>query len=180
MARKYVSIESTTCFTFGNLMRKVKAEIRRKFTDSHGKDLEKLIYNSLRVFTMNGQVFDYESNPNHLGGVRWYVKCPKCGKRCLKLYLPSKYKDREQLYLCQDCHQLKNHSLLLGTSKKYKKVIKPLIRLEKIRRVLLRRHMTPEKAKPYLNEYERIEQDLAVSPEYRLWKFQKEHGSKDS
>ncbi|MBD3261257.1 MAG: hypothetical protein GF334_06165 [Candidatus Altiarchaeales archaeon] len=173
---KYVSIESTTCFSFGNLVRKVKAEIRKKFPNAHDKEFEKLIYNSLRTFTLNGQEFDYEASPNHLGGVRWYVKCPKCGSPRLKLYLPSKYKDREQLYLCQACHKLKNHSLLLGTSKKYKKVIRPLIRLEKIRRILLRKSMTPEKAKPYLEEYERIEKDLAVSPEYRLWKFQREHG----
>lgn len=64
---------------------------------------------------------------------------------------------------------------MLGSTKKYVKVIKPLRQLEKIRSLLLKKSMTPAKAQPLLDEYRRIEDELAASPEYRLWKFQKEH-----
>jgi hypothetical protein len=91
------------------------------------------------------------------------------------MYLPTGYKEKEQLYLCKLCHKLKNSSLILGDSKKYVKVYRPLRQLEKIKKLLLKRGMTPEKAQPFLEKYHKIESELAVSPEYRLWKFQKEH-----
>jgi hypothetical protein len=174
--RRYASIESTTCFNFNNLSKKVKVNLLKKFPQVKGKAFDELMYRSLCTFKLNGQEFDYMSSNNHLGGVRWYVKCPKCGRPALKLYLPSELKDREQQYLCKYCHKLKNASLLMGASKRYKKVVKPLKMLEKLRAQLLNKNMTPARAQPILEEYERIERELAASPEYRLWKFQKEHG----
>jgi len=172
---KFVSVESTTCFSFSNLVKKVKKEIRKKFPDESGEEYEKLMLQSLRAFKINDQTFDYESINTNLGGIRWYVKCPKCGKPCIKLYLPSQYKNREQKYLCKTCHRLKNISLLIGPTKRYREVVRPLRQLEKIKKQLLGKNMTPERASPLLDEYERIERNLVTSPAYRLWKFQKEN-----
>lgn len=142
-----------------------------------GEDFHNLMLDSLRTFSLNNQTFDYQHVTNHLGGVRWYVLCPKCGKQCLKLFLPSNFPDREQLYLCKRCHKLKNASLLLGATKRYKKVVRPLRKLEALKKQLMRKTLTPDKAQPMLNEYERIEAELSASPEYRLYRFQKEHGN---
>lgn len=172
----YASVESTTCFNFVNLVNKVKNSLKKKWLDSQKGSFEDLMYKSLRTFELNGQKFDYIHINCHLGGVRWYVKCPKCSKPSFKLYLPSNHKDREQRYFCKYCHRLKNASLLLGASKRYRKVVKPLKQLERIRAQLLKKTITPERAKPLLEEYKRIETELAASPEYRLWVFQKEHG----
>ncbi len=177
-ATKYVSCESTTSFSFFNLVRRVKNELKKKSPDLESEEFLNTMMQSLRTFTINGQTFDYTYVRNHLGGVRWYVLCPKCTKQCLKLFLPSKYEDRDQLYLCKNCHNLKNVSLLLGATKRYKKVVKPLKQLESLKKQLMRRNLSPEKAQPMLDEYDRIETELAASPEYRLYKFQKEHGEK--
>lgn len=175
-SRKFAPIESTTCFNFNNLCSKIKKDLLKKNGNLRGKALDKQIVDSLKTFAINDQTFEYTSSKNHLGGRRWYVKCPKCKSLCLKLYLPTKYSDREQKYQCRDCHKLKNESLLLGNSTKYRKVVKPLKRLEKLRSMLLKKGLDPLKAKPILDEYERVEKDLSSSPEYRLYRFQKEHG----
>jgi hypothetical protein len=130
---------------------------------------------NLEIFTLNGQTFQYTSIPNKLGGVRWFVLCPKCGQRSLKLYFP-KGLDREQLYLCKNCHMLKPSSLLLGNQKKYRNVAKPLKRLEQIKKKLLRKKLKAKEAEELLEEYDKIEKKLADSPEYRLWVFKREHG----
>jgi len=174
--RKYAPIESTTCFNFTNLVTKVKNSLTKKYPKMPLEEISELVHESLKTFKLNDQQFDYASNPNYLGGVRWYVQCPKCGNPSLKLYLPSSHADREQIYLCKLCHKLKNASLLMGDSKRYKKVVRPLKQLERLRILLTKKTITPEKAQPFLDEYRRIEQELAASPEYRLWKFQKEHG----
>lgn len=174
---KYASLESTTCFSFQNLVKKVKNNVRNRFPGKKEEEFREIMFKALSAFELNGQKFEYDFSLNHLGGERWFVKCPKCKNPCLKLFLPSKYKDREQKYLCKNCHKLKNASILLGSTKRYKKVVKPLKRLEWLRNQLLKKSMTPEKAKPFLDEYEHIEKELASSPEYRLFKFQKEHGA---
>ena len=172
---RYVSVESTTCFSFFNLAKKIKRDLRLKFPDLDDDEFDKKMHESLKTFKLNNQEFEYHSIKNHLGGARWFVKCPKCGSDCLKLFLPSKHKDREQKYYCKKCHKLKNISLLLGASKRYKEVVKPLRKLEKIKSQVLSKKMTPERAAPLLDEYERIERELKISPAYRLWKFQNEN-----
>ena len=174
--RKFVAIESTTCFNFCNLLAKIRENIKKKYPDLKGKSYSDLTLKSLKTFKLNDQEFEFKGMDNYLGGVRWFVLCPECHRNSQKLFLPSAHKDRKQLYLCKICHRLKNSSLLIGTSKRYKKVVKPLRHLEKIRAMLLKKNMTPEKAQPYLDEYKRIESELSSSPEYRLWRFQKEHG----
>jgi hypothetical protein len=173
---KYRSAESATCFSFAELSTRVKQEIKRKHPEIEENELQKRMLQSLKKFTINDQTFEYVSYPNHLGGFRWYVLCPKCRQRCLKLYLPSKYPDREQKYYCKECHRLKNSSSLLGATKKYQKVVKPLKRLDAIKAKLLKRGTTPERAKKLLAEYDRIERELRASPEYKLWEFRRKHG----
>jgi len=176
--RKYASVESATCFCFDDLIKKLKSNIRKRDPIPSDSEYNDLMYKNLRAFKINNQTFDFVSFENNLGGRRWFVKCPKCGRSSLKLYLPTQHEDREQRYLCKECHKLKNLSMLLGATKRYKKVIKPLKRLEKIRTLLLKRETTSEKSKQLLDEYEGLEKELSASNEYRLWKFQKEHGIK--
>jgi hypothetical protein len=173
---KYLPIESTDRLDFGVIITKVKREIKKKYPNDTEDEFNQRMYASLKNFTVNNQTFEYQHQPNYLGGARWYILCPKCGRQCLKLYLPSKFPKKEQLYLCKVCHGLKNSSSLAGTSRRYKEVIKPLKELHKIRKKLLRKGMTPERAAPLLEEYKRIERELSNSPAYNLYKFQKEHG----
>ena len=148
---------------------------KNKDMDTFAEITQVMVFKSLKKFTLNNQIFEYSFRKNHLGGYRWYVLCPKCKATCLKLYLPNKFKDREQLYLCKDCHDLKNSSSLLGATNRYKKVVRPLKRLEAIKTALLKRNIQAGTAKDLLLEYEMIERELNASPEYRLWKFQRDH-----
>jgi len=174
--RKWISTESMSCFNFTHLVKKVKRGLKSKYPDKSAEEIQDLTGKSLDNFKINDQAFEFHTMPNNFGGVRWYVKCPSCGVPCTKLYFPTTHKDREKRYLCKICHKLKNASLLMGGSKKYKKVVRPLKQLERIRSELMRKNMTPDRAKPLLDEYERLERELSSSSEYRLWKFQKQHG----
>jgi hypothetical protein len=196
---KYISSESTTSFCFSELCKRIKKEVKDSYKklsneqikavypnvadyyleNRNGSIPEKVMHSlmllRLKRFSINEQTFEYRSKKNYLGGFRWYVLCPRCRKPNLKLYLPNRYKDKEQLYLCKKCHGLKNSSSLSGATNKYKKVLKPLKRLETIKIILLSKGISPEKADPLLEEYERIERELKASPEYKLYKFQNEH-----
>ena len=173
---KYVTLESTDCLNFSPIINRLKKDIKKKLPGITEEAFLIKMKASLKSFTLNGQTFEYYARPNHLGGVRWYIHCPKCGRKCLKLYLPSQNKQCEQKYFCKDCHNLKNASSLFGSSKKYQEVIKPLKRLHKIKSMLLKKTITTEKAQPLMEEYKRIERELLSSPVYNLYKFQKEHG----
>lgn len=196
---KYISSESTTHFSFSELCSRLKKELKEKYptlSDEQIKNiypdvtkeqlkeketvipdeiLHEMMNRSLKKFVLNNQTFEYSSYKNHLGGYRWYVLCPRCKKHSLKLFLPNRYKEKEQLYLCKDCHELKNSSSLLGATTQYKMIIKPLKKLEVIKAKLLKRSVNPEKSKKLLLEYEQIERELNACPTYRLWKFQREH-----
>lgn len=174
--RKWGSIESSVCFNVFNLIKKIKQNLINKYPDITEETLDDLVFKSLGNFKLNDQEFEFERISNNFGGSRWYIKCPKCNAQAMKLYLPSKYKDREKRYLCKSCHKLKNLSVILGNTKRYKEVIKPLRKLEKIRSQLLKKGIKLEKAEELLNEYDKIEKELSSSPEYRLYKFQKQYG----
>lgn len=171
-----ICCESATCFKFNNLITKVKSEIKNKYPTIDDEKFRGIVYQSLKKFTINGQYFDYISQGNYLGGFRWFVKCPGCGKRRTKLYLPDKYPEKEQKYMCKDCHGLKNSSSIMGASRRYKKVIRPLKKLDSIKAKLLNKNININKSKKLLAEYEKIERELKSSPEYKLWEFQKRHG----
>jgi len=174
---KYLAIETAACYNFAPLIKKIKDELKSKNRGLNHEDFTALMYKNLKEFSINGQKFEFAHQNNHLGGARWFVKCPKCGKHSFKLYLPTSATRREQLYLCKICHKLKNASSLMGASKKYRKVVKPLKTLERIKKSLLKKGMTPDKAAPLLDAYDKIEKELSSSPEYRLWKFQQKHKS---
>jgi len=173
--KKYLPVESAACYNFSVLVRKVKEELKKRFPKTSHEEFLGLMYKNLSKFSINNQEFEYSHQNNYLGGARWFVKCPKCGKNCFRLYLPKEESGRERLYLCKVCHDLKNASSLMGASKKYKHVVKPLKQLEKIKIALLKKGMTAEKAAPLLDAYEKIENQLASNSEYRLWKFQQKH-----
>lgn len=174
--RKFVAVESVTNFNFRILSVRVKKGLLKKYPDLKGKSLSDLIYKNLREFRLNGQQFDYIQFTTSFDGVRFYVKCPKCGDKSDKLYLPSNLPDREKLYLCKKCHRLKNACYMIARTSLYHKVIKPLRRLERLNELLMEKNLTPEKAQPLLDEYRKIEKELAESPEFRLFKFRNEHG----
>jgi superfamily II helicase len=172
---KYLAIETAACYNFAPLILKIKEEHKNKHPDATPEEFKALMYKSLKSFTINNQVFEYECQDNYLGGSRWYVLCPKCGRKGFKFYLPKDGLNREQKYLCKKCHRLKNASALMGASKKYRKVVRPLKSLEKIKRALLKKGISPDKAAPLLDAYEKIEKELETSSEYRLWKFQQKY-----
>jgi hypothetical protein len=199
MKTKYLPAESATSFCFTGLITRVKKEVREEYellTKEQKKEqfpqlteeqlvsrkipddaFHDMMLKSFKKFTLNEQTFNYKSFKNNLGGFRWYVLCPQCNALCLKLYLPNKHKEKEQKYLCKDCHCLKNSSSLIGATIKYKKVLRPLKKLELIKIALLKKGMDSKKAKLLLEEYDRIERELVISPEYRLWKFQRDQSS---
>jgi hypothetical protein len=169
---KYESTESAKCFSFSNLVNKVKTELKEKHPNIDEETFFDLMSKSLKTFRLNGQVFEYIHQKNYLGGYRWYIECPICKTKSLKLYLPENFQDREQVYACKKCHKLKNTSALMGATSKYQKVVKPLKRLESLKKQLMKKSMKPEKAQVLIDEYERLERSLEASPEYRHWKFQ--------
>jgi hypothetical protein len=172
--RKWAATEATISFNFIAMVDKVKTHVKANFSESSPEEIITIIGNNLKAFTINDQIFEYINVPNNFGGVRWFVLCPKCGRKSQRLYLP-KSRDREPIYLCRWCHKLKPTSLLLGNQKKYTDVAKPLKRLELIKKRLLQKKLRDEEILKLLGEYDQIEKKLADSPIYLLWKFKREH-----
>ena len=168
------SIDTAVALEFNKIVKKVKKEIKAKFPSDTLDDLEKKVGLALQKLKINNQTFDYYKFNPHLGGTRWFILCPKCKRKNLRLYIPRD-KNKEQKYLCYKCHELIHTSLQLGSTAKYREVVKPLRRLEKIRRMLLKGSTSPSKAQPFIEEYERLEKTLSTSPAYKLWKFRLEH-----
>lgn len=176
--REHQPLEMCVCFNFETLFANVRKEVGRKIgenCDPESRNQE--IINNLNAFSLNGQKFTYQITKVGWGGVRPYVLCPRCGKQKIKLYLPDKYDDREQRYLCRTCHRLKTLSEMNGKSPKYKNIIRPLKRMQVLKDMLLKKsRMDPEQATKLLDEYELLEKSLKNSPDYRLWRFNLEHG----
>jgi hypothetical protein len=51
------------------------------------------------------QVVPLECVTTRLGGVRWFFRCPSCGRRCGKLYHPCSRR-RGTGFRCRTCHDL--------------------------------------------------------------------------
>jgi hypothetical protein len=176
-SRKWLATESAICFNFCSLVKKIKTHVKKASPRGTPEEVDIKVTLNLEVFTLNNQKFKYESFPNGLGGLRWYILCPKCGKKSLKLFL-SKAPDREPLYLCKECHRLKPRSLIYCNRDKYIKIERPLSKLERIKKKLLKRGLDPKEANSLLAEYESIEKKLIESREYKIYKFKKEHDSR--
>lgn len=55
------------------------------------------------------EVLRFQTTRPHFGGVRRWFRCPVCGRRAVKLYLPP----RESRFACRHCHELTYESVQL-------------------------------------------------------------------
>lgn len=173
-----LTTEMCTSILISDLQKEVRKLIRRDYPDATPEEVYQHFQEELSKFQINGQHFEYVSLPARLGGHRWYFKCSKCNKRVSKLFLPPINMPLEQKYLCKKCHGLLNQSAVMGGTKTYNNVIRPLKRMKEIEKRLERGYLTSEKTQALLDEYDKIEKKLKSSPEYRLYMFRKKHGMK--
>jgi hypothetical protein len=172
--RKWECTDATSCFNFTPLLHKIREDIKKEFKSISIEEKVAKTEESLKSFSINNQVFEYLKQPATLGGVRWYILCPKCKRPVLKLYLPTTA-DREPFYFCRSCHSLKPSSLIYEHNNRYQSITRPLKRMDLIRRKLLKKNIDMNEAKNLLEEYEQLEKMLYDTPEYKLWIFKKEH-----
>jgi len=171
-----VTVESCSHINISTLQKAIKKLVDKYYPESSQEEMHQHVMDELNKVEVNGQKFEFDSQPNYLGGFRWFFSCPKCNKRASKLFLPPiTAKNREQRYLCKTCHKLKNQSAIMGQNKIYKKVTRPLKRMKEIEDRLTRGYMKGEKVQELLNEYETLENLMKASPEYRLFSFKKKH-----
>lgn len=168
-------VEMCVCFNFATLFKNIQEELNNRRRDCWSDEYIDEFMRNLSSFSLNGQKFDFTSMDLPFGGKKFFVLCPRCRQKKRKLYLPNRYEDREQRYLCPKCHTLATMVTLKCKSPKYRSIVKPLRRMQWLKEKLLKDSITPEKAAPLLKEYEAIESSLKNSPEYRLWKFNMEH-----
>jgi len=173
--RPWLPLESAVSFKFTTLTQKLRTYLKNKYPDITQEEITKKISRSLLKFSINDQYFDYTYISPNIGGDRWYILCPKCGKKALRLFLPDSI-DREKLYLCRWCHKLKPLSLIFYHNPHYKGLVKPLKELENIKEKLLKKTVNSKDVEALLNRYDELQEYLSSSIEYRLWKFKREHG----
>jgi hypothetical protein len=180
--RKYASTETAKCVNVSSLSKKVKKHIIENDPEiprnSEGRPiracdiLTKKMVEAMKALSLDGQKFEFEHYPNQLGGTRWYAICPGCSRRFLKLYRPSSDTGKPQSYMCADCHNLKTPSALFGPTPKYREVIRPIRRMEKIKEIMrLNKKMSDEETVRLLDEYEALKAELEKSVIYRRIKF---------
>lgn len=172
-----ITVESCSSVRVSDLQKRIRRLIDREYPQSAEEEIYNHTLDELKKFTVNEQIFDYHAKKNHLGGYRWFFVCPKCKKHIDKLILPpTTAKDKEQLYLCKACHKLRNQSAVFSNNSMYQKVTKPMKRMKEIEDKLAAGHLSMEKVKEYLDEYEVLENGLKSSTEYRLFMFRKKRG----
>ena len=172
-------VEQCTTINIGNLQTDIRKVINRDKPGSTEEEIYKFTEEELNKFRINNQSFKYTSIKNRLGGYRWFFLCEKCNNRALKLFLPPvTFQEYEHLFLCKACHKLLNESVMKANNNLYKKVIKPLRKLREIEEKLEKGHLQEKKIEELLNEYDRIEQEMKTTPEYRLYAFKKKRGIK--
>ena len=173
-----MTVESCSSIRISDLQTKIRRLIDQEYPESSEEEIFNHTQNELRKFTVNGQTFEYHSRKNHLGGYRWFFVCPKCKHNVDKLILPPpEAKGRERLYLCKGCHRLRNQSAVLSNNSMYQKVTKPMKRMKEIEDKLAAGHLSMDKVKEYLDEYESLENGLKSTTEYRLYMFRKKRGT---
>lgn len=163
---KYASVDQAHCLDMNKIVSKVKKDIKTKFPEISTEKLHETIGLNLAAINIGGQTFGFENIPNKFGGFRWMIQCPKCGKRSLKLYLPQSIQGREQKYFCKKCHDLRPPSSLYGSTKRYKEIVKPMRRMERIKE-LLSSNPSSKKAESLIDEYESLEQVVKGSTFYK-------------
>jgi len=171
-----VTVESCTQIRINELQKRVRKLIRRDYPDSSEEELYKYTLTELNRFTTNGQTFEYQAQRNHLGGHRWFFVCPRCKKRVNMLIMPpSEVKSKEHLFLCKNCHSIKNQSVVMGQNPMYLKVTRPLKRMKEIEDKIAVGHLSMDKVKGLLDEYDTLEASMKDTDEYRLYMFKKRH-----
>ena len=163
----YASVESAHCLDVNRLASKIKSSVKES-SAKNGKTLSadmisQSVALNLSKFLLDSQSFDFTSVPNKLGGSRWLVLCPKCGKRVLKLYKPA----GEDLFCCKDCYNLRSPSALYGPTRRYHEVVKPLRRMERIKEILATSQLSELKTKALLDEYDILDKRVQSSTFYR-------------
>lgn len=171
-----LTVEQCYSVCVNPLQKQIKQKVEKNHPECSKEEMYNLIYKELKNFSVHDQQFEYTSIDNYLGGFRWFFICPKCKNRTTKLFLPPpEAKNRDQQYLCKNCHKLKNQSAIQGQNSMYKKVTRPLKRMKEIEDKIAKGHLRPEKVQRLLDEYEKLERNLKASPEYRLFAFKKKH-----
>jgi hypothetical protein len=88
------------------------ANSRNEMVHSLGADIERRSTDEIRLeLCSTKQAVSLYTTALNFGGVRWWFRCPRCGRRCANLYLP-----RGSLFLCRICHDLTYQSCILGKS----------------------------------------------------------------
>ena len=177
---KYSSVESAHCLKVQNIVNAIKTSALDKNPDMSADNLQNLVGEQISSFKINNQEFKFSSSKNHLGGHRWYIHCPECGKKSLKLYKPEDEEGAEETkpYLCKECHNLKSPSSLHGPTRMYREVIRPLRRMKQIRE-RLDRPISSKKAAALVEEYEKLEKQLRESDQYKIYKFKVRNGGQN-
>lgn len=172
-----MTLEQCSMINISRLQKAIRKNIDVNYPDSNDEEIKSITESELDKFTANGQKFEYASIENVLGGHRWFFLCPKCKNRVSKLWLPpegaTKY---EHKYFCRYCHNIKNQSTVMGQSKVYKKVIRPLKRMKEIEAKLERGYLKTDYVEKLLDEYDALEKEAKSCPEYRIYAFKKRMG----
>lgn len=171
-----ITVEQCSSLSIAALQKAIRRTIERDYPGSTEQEVYSFTEEELKKFVINSQTFEYTSIKNILGGYRWFFICPKCKNRANKLFLPPEGLNLERKYYCKNCHNIKNQSVLMGSNKVYKKVIRPLKRLKEIEDKISKGYLTNEAIQALLTEHEKIEDEIKSSTEYRLYLFKKKHG----
>ena len=171
--------EQCSVISISTLQKKIRKVIDQDKPESSDEEIFKFTEEELNKFQVNGQKFSYTFMKAWLGGYRWFFTCEKCKERVQKLFLPPEvYKEYEHKYLCKTCHNLCNESVVKANKPIYRKVIRPLKRLQEIETMLEKGHLRENKIEELLNEYDQIEQEMKNTLEYRQYVFKKKRGMK--
>jgi hypothetical protein len=169
--------EQCSIISISALQKEIRRIINRDDSLASEEEILKYTEQELKKFNINGQFFQYTYIKNSLGGYRWFFQCEKCEGRVSKVFLPPEaYREYEHKYYCKRCHGLLNESVMKANNNLYRKVIRPLRRLREIELKLEKGHLTSQKVEEFLNEYDRIEQNIKSCPEYRHYAFKKKRG----
>ena len=106
-------VEQCNSISCSDLQTSIRKIIKKEYPDSSIQETFEHTQEELKKFSIDGQYFEYSYYENQLGGYRWFFLCSKCHNKVNKLFLPPKvHTEFEQLYLCKNCHGLKNESVV--------------------------------------------------------------------
>jgi len=171
----YSSTETAKHIDVNRLTSKIKEAIKKKAKERginpSPADIAEAVGIKVKEFSYEGQSFSFSQTPNKFGGYRWFIICPKCNTPVLKVYKPEK----EEFFWCRKCHNLRAPSALYGPTKQYKEIVKPLLRMERIKEKLANKKLSSEKEKALIDEYEEIQENLKKSSLYRKERILSDH-----